>query len=163
MGNPTKKWKTKFLVKNFPAKNDVFWFWPKIQKLRPFYIIKKSENSESGVRFTIPYQMEPYGQQNGTFWPKMAFFATGGSSKPPFLTDFQWRGTATGIAWVLSFWPFLVIFGQFSCFCYFSSEPLTNTTLLCWKFLNLHSLKSDSQYLTWWSCKDSKNCIFWHF
>ena len=43
----------------------------------------------------------------------MAVFATGGSSKPLFSTDFQWMGAATGLAGVLSFWPFLVIFGHF--------------------------------------------------
>jgi len=46
----------------------------------------------------------------GTFWPKMALFAMGPSSKPIFLPDFQWGGTATGVGGVLSFWLFLANF-----------------------------------------------------
>ena len=41
MGKPTQKWKTRFFGKKIPAKNVVFWFWPKIQKLRPLYYTKK--------------------------------------------------------------------------------------------------------------------------
>ena len=44
-----------------------FDFGPKSRNQDHFIILKNSENSESGVRLTIPYQMEPYGQQNGTF------------------------------------------------------------------------------------------------
>ena len=48
----------------FRPKNAVFGFWAKNQKLRPFFISKKSQLSESGVRFQICYRTET---QNNIF------------------------------------------------------------------------------------------------
>ena len=121
MGKPTQKWKIRFLEKKIPAKNAVFWFWPKIQKLRPLYYTKKIWKFRiwSQICNTLPDGAIRTAKRHffGTFWPKMAVFATGGSSKPLFSTDFQWMGAATGLAGVFvilaffgHFWPFFPIF-----------------------------------------------------
>ena len=127
-GKSHLKLKNQIFGKKNPAKNVVFWFWPKIQKLRPLYYTKKIWKFRiwSQIRNTLPDGAIRTTKWHffGTFWPKMAVFATGGSSKPLFSTDFQWMGAATGLAGVLSFWPFLVIFGHFFPFLQFQLNTI---------------------------------------
>ena len=62
---------------------------------------------------------------SGTFWQKMAIFETRPFSKLLFLSDFWWGKTTTCLVGVLSFWLFLVIFGQKMPFCTPSGKVLT--------------------------------------
>ena len=75
------KWKMAF----FPAKNVIFGFWPKIQKLTPLYYSQKIWIFifRSRICNTLPNGAlrRPKWHFLGTFWPKMAFLGDGAHLK----------------------------------------------------------------------------------
>jgi len=139
MGNTIQKWKTAF----FSAKNAVFGFWPKIQKLTPLYYSEKFRKFRIRSRICNILPKGAFRRAKrlflGIFWPKMVILAMKPTSKELFLLVFSWVATATGAGdifllvflWVatatgagaiFSFWPFLAIFGWFLCFSDFSQK-----------------------------------------
>ena len=98
------------IVKNgiFSVKKCRFWILAKNPKTNTTSLQWKNLNFHN-LESDLQYVTRRIAKRHflGIFWLNMALFAMGPSSKPIFLPDFQWGGTATGVGGVLSFWFFL--------------------------------------------------------
>ena len=134
MGNTIQKWKTAF----YSAKNAVFGFWPKIQKLTPLYYSEKfwKFRIRSRICNILPNGAFQRAKRLflGIFWPKMVILLMKPTSEELFLLVFLWVATATGAGDIFSFWPFLAIFGHFwLIFVFFWFQPkILKLTPLCY-------------------------------
>ena len=114
MGKPGQKWKTAF----FPAKNVIFGFWPKIQKLTPLYYSQKIWIFifRSRICNMLPNGAlrRPKWHFLGTFWPKMAFLGDGAHLK--ITISFGFSMGSNSHRWIFRYNKVVLVFGFFADF-----------------------------------------------